>query len=76
MTILRRVRSRAGSLSGADAWRSSLATRHSGPDYSDQELRLPGSVNVTVVVPATVGPSGARAGVKRNARITSSNFRA
>ena len=31
-------------------------------------------VNVIVVVPATLVPSGARAGVKRNARITSSNF--
>ena len=42
----------------------------------DQELRLPGSVKVTVVVPATVVPSGVRAGVKRKARMTSSNFRA
>ena len=38
--------------------------------------RLPGSVKVTVVVPATFVPSGARAGVNRKARMTSSNFRA
>ena len=35
---------------------------------------MPGSVKVTVVVPATRVPSGARAGVNRNARITWSNF--
>jgi hypothetical protein len=35
---------------------------------------LPGRVKEILVVPATRAPLGARAGVKRNARMTSSNF--
>ncbi len=49
---------------------------NAGDACCDQELRLPGSVNVTRVVPAMRLPSGARAGVKRKARMTSSNLRA